>query len=502
MTDASNRVSTFTKFGYGVGLGAEGIKNNTFNVFLLFFYQQVIGLSTVLCGLALFVTLLVDAVADPFIGTWSDGLRSKLGRRLPFMYAAGVPLAICFFCVFHPPLDASQAVLFAWVVFFAAATRVSMSLFWLPHQSLVVELTEDFAERTSLQNFRNIFAWLFGLLNVWLGYYVFLASTPEYELGLLNREGYTKFALWGALGMLVATFASTSAVRPAVLKAPATHRPITPIPLREFPKAMARAIKANPSYRAALIGGLLMWVAFGITENTRNYISPFFWGLSSEQTGLLIYVIVGSVIFVWTAARAMTQWLGKRRLAIYSMILFGLCEPSAIGLRLMGVLPQNGDPALLPILLVIWFLGFSGIIMAMTVLWTMFADVTDEHELATGLRQEGLLYSAGTFSQKMALGGGGLLATAMLYAADFPSNAAAAHVTPEAIWKIGCFTALVTAVFAWLTAYFFSRFTLTREQHEQVLAELRARRAAAPAPVEPQSDAAAVAVVAAARAEI
>src|SRR5690349_21869738 len=123
MTSASDKVSVYTKFAYGLGLGAEGIKNNTFNVFLLFFYQQVIGLGTALCGLALFITLLVDAIGDPFIGTWSDSLRSRLGRRLPFMYASSIPLAACFFGVFHPPVGASQPVLFFWMVFFAAATR-------------------------------------------------------------------------------------------------------------------------------------------------------------------------------------------------------------------------------------------------------------------------------------------------------------------------------------------------------------------------------------------
>ncbi len=60
------------KIAYGFGLSAEGIKTNAFNLFLLFYYQQIVGLDPGLCGLALFIALLIDAVTDPAVGVWSD----------------------------------------------------------------------------------------------------------------------------------------------------------------------------------------------------------------------------------------------------------------------------------------------------------------------------------------------------------------------------------------------------------------------------------------------
>lgn len=41
-----------TKLWYGLGQGAEGIKNQAFTLFLLFYYTQVLGLSGALAGLA------------------------------------------------------------------------------------------------------------------------------------------------------------------------------------------------------------------------------------------------------------------------------------------------------------------------------------------------------------------------------------------------------------------------------------------------------------------
>ncbi len=496
MTNTTGTVSNFTKIAYGFGLGAEGIKNNTFNVFLLIFYQQVVGLDIRLCGAALFITLMVDAIGDPLIGSWSDGLKSKWGRRLPFMFASSIPLGSFFWCVLNPPHGMTQIAVFAWLVCFASATRFSMSLFSLPHQSLVAELSDDFGERVSLQNLRNVFGWLFGLLNVWLGFNVFLATTSNYPVGVLNPEGYRHFAVWGSIVLVASTLISTLGVRSAVLRIPPTGQTMKSISIPEFPRAMWRAIASSQSYRAALGGGLLMWMAFGMTENTRTYMSSYFWGLSSERTAAIIYMIVGSVLVVLATARPLARRLGKRRLGMYSMLLFGLCEPTAITLRLIGVLPGNNDAALMPILLLFWFVGFFGIIMAMTIWGTMIADVADEYELKTGARQEGLLYSAGTFLQKSATGGGGVFASAILFFSRFPEHAKIG-VSHSTISMFGVLSALTTAGLALLGAFCFSRFTLEGAKHVAVLTQLKAKRGAYV--VEPETEVAAIAGLAALR---
>jgi len=97
----TTRLRRGTRLAYGFGLSAEGIKNNAFNLFLLFYYERIAGLDAMLVGLALLLALCVDAVTDPVVGVWSDGWKSKLGRRHPFMYASALPLALCYMAVFH-----------------------------------------------------------------------------------------------------------------------------------------------------------------------------------------------------------------------------------------------------------------------------------------------------------------------------------------------------------------------------------------------------------------
>ena len=68
---------------------------------------KVLGLSGTLCGVALAVALVFDAITDPLAGTLSDRLDSRWGRRHPFMYASAVPLGLFFALLFTPPASTS-----------------------------------------------------------------------------------------------------------------------------------------------------------------------------------------------------------------------------------------------------------------------------------------------------------------------------------------------------------------------------------------------------------
>jgi len=78
--EEQRKLSLGVKAAYGFGSVAYGVKNNG-----LLFYSQVVGLDARLVGTAITVALVFDALSDPIVGYWSDNLRSKLGRRHPFI---------------------------------------------------------------------------------------------------------------------------------------------------------------------------------------------------------------------------------------------------------------------------------------------------------------------------------------------------------------------------------------------------------------------------------
>jgi len=65
------RVPILTKVNYGIGAIAYGIKDNGFSVFLLLYYNQVVGLPAGAVGSVIAIALVFDALIDPVIGALS-----------------------------------------------------------------------------------------------------------------------------------------------------------------------------------------------------------------------------------------------------------------------------------------------------------------------------------------------------------------------------------------------------------------------------------------------
>ena len=124
------------RLAFGVGQFPEGIKSAAFGFLLLFYYNQVLGLSGTLSGVAIFLALIVDAVSDPLVGNLSDMTRSRWGRRHPYMYAAAIPFALSFYFLFVPPDGLSEPGLFLWLAGFSILTRTFMTFYSVPLQSL------------------------------------------------------------------------------------------------------------------------------------------------------------------------------------------------------------------------------------------------------------------------------------------------------------------------------------------------------------------------------
>ena len=108
---AAPRLGLGVKLFYAVGATATNLKLRALSTFLVIFYNQVVGLPPQMVGSILAIALIFDAVLDPVLGQISDNLRSRWGRRHPFMLAAALPYAVCFFLLWNPPAGWSQEAL-------------------------------------------------------------------------------------------------------------------------------------------------------------------------------------------------------------------------------------------------------------------------------------------------------------------------------------------------------------------------------------------------------
>ena len=196
-----------TRLSYGVGQLSDGVKQSAFTTFLFFYYNQVLGLSGSLAGMAALLALVVDAVTDPMIGQVSDRFDSRWGRRHPFMLAGAVPFGLAMVVLFSPPDGLGQSGLFLWMLGGAVGVRLMLTLFFVPHLSLGAELATDYHARTSLIGYRVFFTYSGILVTSVVGFSLFFPSPELYPNGMLDQSSYPGFGLFcgimGSTAMLI-----------------------------------------------------------------------------------------------------------------------------------------------------------------------------------------------------------------------------------------------------------------------------------------------------------
>ena len=102
------KVPISTKAFQAVGATTESLKGFAFGTFLLLYYNQILGVSAFKASAAIAVGLIIDAAIDPLIGSFSDGLKTRLGRRHLLMYLSAAPIGLGLYLSFSPPHGLSE----------------------------------------------------------------------------------------------------------------------------------------------------------------------------------------------------------------------------------------------------------------------------------------------------------------------------------------------------------------------------------------------------------
>ena len=471
-------LSLSSKVFFGLGAAAYGVKDQGFNYFLLFFYSQVVGLNATLVGLAIFIALCVDAISDPFVGYASDNITTRWGRRHPFMYAAVIPVGLSYFLLWSPPAEASPWFLFFYLLGLAVAIRTFITLYEVPSTALVPELSTSYDERTSILSLRYFFAWFGGIAISVIALLVLLHPTETDPTGYFNREGYGEYGALAAILISVAMLVSALGTHkriPYLMAAP-PPRKITPgVMLREIFETLS-----DRNFIALFCAAIFGAIATGISAGLSNYLNSFFWGFTTQQNGLINLSLVASAGIALVLAPLASRTLGKKEGALIVGFLGALLMPVPVVLRLFGVLPENGDPLLFPIILGFYVVDISLIIGAQVLMASMIADVVEESERKTARRSEGVFFAAISFTRKLTLGLGVLTVSVILGLAQFPRDAQPGEVETETVLRLGTIYA-PTIIIVWLcllACLFFYRIDRTRHE-ENLEAVTRARQGGA-----------------------
>ena len=456
------------KFNYSIGAVANGIKTDTFTFFLLFFYSRVIGLDPLLAGTAIFIALLVDSVTDPLMGTISDRTRSRLGRRHPFMFAAFIPASIFYVLLFTPKIEwgLSQSHLFIWMLVCTTFTRVGMTLFEVPHRSFGAEIIKNYEGRTLLFSWRELITWVAAIGNAFMGYFIFFRSTPDYPYGQLNPEVWFPFALAGgvfmALGMLYSTISTTQYIKDL-----STWN--GPISLKDIFNEISIAI-SNRSFLIFFAGNLTLSIAWGLSNSLALYINTDFWELPGKLITIFLGIYITSTFIAFYLTPRLVKRFDKKKLVLLCIFGTAFFSPIAFISYNLGLTPEKGTLSLIFFLSVplIFISCFS--VMGNMTRDSMIGDIADEVELTSGRRQEGVLYSAVSFIQKVNTAIGGFVAGLVLKIVEYPKD----NPTYEQTYSLFFVQGVVGPILLAIPLFIFFFYKLDRARHAKIIVELNA----------------------------
>ena len=108
----------------------------------------------------------------------------------------------------------------------------------------------------------------------------------------------------------------------------------------------------------------------------------------------------------------------------------------------------------------------------------MFADISDEVELQTGVRREGVIFASRSFANKFINAMGALVGGIARDLIAFPKAAVAGSVPLDTVWWLGFLEGPATSLISLTGIMFYLRYEIDKKRHAEIIAGIEARRVA------------------------
>jgi GPH family glycoside/pentoside/hexuronide:cation symporter len=465
---ATARVPLPIKITNGFSAIPIAVKDNGFGVFLIFYYNQVIGMPSAWVGLAIMIALFADALLDPLIGHLSDRTNTRWGRRHPWIYASAIPIALAWLLIWNPP-DWSHEALFYYLIATAILMRAALSCNEVASTAIIPELTSDYHERTAIVRYRSLLAWGAGLLLLYSAYAVFLVPSETQPVGQLNREGYENYAIAGSILMLVSIMIAAIGTHARIAHRPTSLPPKQPA-LTELRNMIG--IFSNRAFLILMIATMFAFLNQGITFAMTNYLMTYVWLLSPKALSIYPMALFIGIVLAFFLVPILAQRVGKRAAAAMCALIALTLGYTPYILLGLGLMPPMGTPPNIVILYSFLALATGASAGVIILIPSMLSDVIEAVQVKTGTRQEGLFFAGFFLTQKFCSGFSIMLTSQILTFAAFPAKAVQGQV-PETtlIWLIGLSAGLIV-IFTISMAAMFMRFPFGQVEHDARLREL------------------------------
>lgn len=460
-----NSINAIEKWSYAVGNVPFSIKEAVYANFVIFYYTQVNGLSGSLAGLAMFISLVWDAISDPIVGSWSDNFRSSWGRRHPLLILGAIPSTLLFFALFAPLSHLSELGIFTWLLVVSILLRTAMTIYFVPYTAMGAELSTDYDQRTIIAKARITIGWIAGMALPAIAYSFFFKSQDGID-GRLLADNYWNF---GILSALIAGLTAAICII-------GTRSVIPKLPLGDVSKIFnwsdpyddLKTIMINRNFRISIGSNLAFGMTTGVYATLSLYLSTFFWELSTAQLAGLVVPTAIATFIAFIALGNLSSRFDKPALLAFCSIILAINSLWLFAGRLFDLLPENNDPMLYLLIALNTAFGVLMIVSLQILSASFGADILDEIELKTGKRQEGVLFSVGAFLSKSTIGAGALVAGIAIDLIGIESTSLPGQVSADVLQALGWFTLIITVGFALIGFLFVSQLRLSRSDHARI----------------------------------
>ena len=466
--------SSKEKWSYAIGNVPFSVKDAAYINFVVFYYTQVQGLSGTLTGLAMFIALTWDAISDPIVGSWSDNLRSRWGRRHPLMMAGALPTAILFLALFTPPASLGEMGIFTWLLTVSILLRTFLTIYFIPYSAMGAELSADYDTRTVIAKARVTMGWLAGMVLPAVAFIVFFQSQDDLD-GRLIAANYVQYGVLSAVVAAVTALVCIVGTWSAIPRLPQASR--GQVFNWSRPLGDLSLVLGNRNFRMAMGANLAFGICAGVYTTLGMYLGTYFWQFSADQLAGLVVPMALATFLAFVALNALGRRFDKTVQLSAASLVLAVNLLWFIGARLLGLLPENGHPIIYPLQLLNIGISVLLIVILQVLGISLAADILDELDLATGRRQEGVVFGASSFVNKATTGAGSLLAGVVIDLSGMTPELAPGKVSHEVLQSLGWFAMVTVSGLALVAFVFFTQVRLSRRDHATVAAQLAARSA-------------------------
>ena len=464
MTDQSTPTSAPTdhtlsfveKAGYGLGDMASNFYMGVINVFLLYYYTDVWGISPASAAFMFLITKIIDAVSDPAMGLIADRTQTRWGRYRPYLLWVAVPCGLLGYLLFlGPDLSESGKLAFAYVSY--SLVMLAYTAINVPYSALLAVISPSEQERTKATQFRFIFASL--------GQLVVGATTKPLVAYFGNGDEVAGFRITMLL------FAALSVIMFWITFATTQER-IQPKKQESKIKDDFGVLLKNVSWIALAISGILAVIGLVSRISSTAFYTKYYMNLGEET---MLWWMDGTTLIITCG------FVGQLLGALISPTLLEYFEKHTLmmGANIASALSILATYILTPeqyeLTLICFVLGMFNFGIIITLLFAMYTDCAEYGEWKSGKNSAGLTVSASMFSLKAGSAIGSAIPASLL--AWFAFDAKLDQQIPEAIEGIQLMFNVVPAFFYFVAGLLMLAYKIDRKLLKQIEVELGQRRA-------------------------